>query len=408
MLLVMISPVYGTTLTLQECLDKALHSHPDIQRFVLQLRYSQKDVEVARADYLPQITLSGEYDPTRTYVFPANGVFSTRDDDGWQVGAMLKQKIWDFGKTTDLIKAREVQQEIAGLSLQDAKALLVYKVKIQYDLAVIQREAMAVRQEDFRVKDALYKQAKALFAQGLKTRADASRFLSSRAAADDNLSIARANFDQAVTLLSLYIGAPIDKNVELEKNLLQPGSYSVDEQSVMVASPVLKRLQKAMDKTEYLYRATRAGRFGSIDAVASYTHQDTLNAYDATLVGVMLNIPLYSGGRLSAQQEQADIDRQSAKNDYAAKLLTLKEEYATLRLNLRRYSQTIQARTAQLQAARETKEVVDGRYREGLSTYIEVLDATAAMLEARLGLLQARYDQSSTIHRMEYLQGKTL
>ena len=170
----------------------------------------------------------------------------------------------------------------------------------------------------------------------------------------------------------------------------------------------LKILHNDLIKSKLLYKATKASHYGSIDAVASYSHQKTLNSYDTSMVGIMLSFPLYSGGRLSAQEKQAIIDKQSAKNEFDAKVLALKEEFSNLLIDLKRYKYTIKAKTSQLQAAKQTKTVINARYKEGLATYIEVLDATALMLNAQLGLLQANFGKRSIIHRTEYLQGKIL
>ncbi len=397
--------LHGETLTLEDCIQKALHTHPDIKRFLLQVKRSNREVDAAKADFLPQVSLNAEYDPTRTYVLPVGGIFHTKDSDGWLAGATLKQKIWDFSKTSALIKAQEVQQDIAGLSLQDARALLAYKVKLQYELILVQQKAILVRKKDFRAKEELYKQAKALLDQGLRTRADSTRFLSSLSVAKDNLSLTQSNFSKAAVVLSLYIGEPIPAGIQFEESTIMPEVYMVDEETILQNSPALQSLQKSINKSELLYEATKAAHYGSIDAVASYAYQDTLNSYESTQVGILLNIPLYSGGRLTAREEQAIIDRQSAKNEYEAKVLALREEVEGLVIDLKHYVQTIKAKTVQLKAAKETQEIINGRYREGLSTYIEVLDATALSLDAELGILQAGYDRSSTIHRLEYLQG---
>jgi outer membrane protein TolC len=393
------------TLTLSESIDKALQTHPDIKRFILQQQRSEKGVDVARADYLPQITLSAEYDPTKTYVLPMNGVFNTRDEDGWMAGATLRQKIWDFSKTTSLIRAQEVQQEIAGLSLQEAKALLAYKVKLQYELALVQQKAIEVRRKDLQVKEELYKQAKGLLEQGLRTSADVTRFVSSTSVAKDNLAIAKANLAKAKNALALYIGSPLPADIVLEEPVMITDARISSQETILANSPALQSLQKNIRKNELLHKAAKGARFGSIDGIASYSYQDTLNDYDATLMGITLTVPLYSGGRLSAQEEQAAIDSRTAKHAYQSKVLELREEVESLLIDVKRYGQTIKAKQEQYLAASQTKEVVDGRYKEGLATYIEVLDATAQMLDAQLGQLQATFDKSSTIHRLEYLQG---
>lgn len=404
----MISALNAQQLNLEECVDKALKTHPDIQRFVLQVESGKVGVDIARADYLPQIQFNAEYNPTKTYALPANGVFNTIDSTGWQAGATLNQKIWDFSKTTSNIQAQQLQEDVSMFTLEDAKALLAYKVKLQYELMVLQKEAIKVREKDLHAKEELYKQAEALVKLGMKTNADATRFLSSVYIAKENLAVAQAGFTKAKTILSLYINEPIETDAKLQDTLLENSWLAEDEQSVLQNSHLLNSLKKNMSKSELSYKAAKASHYGSIDAIASYVHQDTLNEYDSTMVGITLNIPLYSGGRTSALVEQAIINKQSAALEYNSKELLFKEEFESLLIDLNRYKQTIEAKKSQLQAANQTKIVLDARYKEGLATYIEVLDATALALDAELGLLQAKYERSSTIHRLEYLQGKTV
>ena len=60
---------------------------------------------------------------------------------------------------------------------------------------------------------------------------------------------------------------------------------------------------------------------------------------------------------------------------------------------------------AQLEAATSTSNLLEARYKEGLATYIEVLDAISLVLNARLGVLEAYYSKSIAINRIEYLKG---
>ncbi len=399
------SELFAQKLTLDDAIKRALNTHPDIKRFILQASKSSKGVDVARADYLPQIGLNAEYDPIRTYVLPANGVFNTKDDDGYAVGATLHQKLWDFSKTTSNIDAQKEGIELAKLSLADAKAFLAYKVKLQYELIKVQRAAMQVRIKDLQVKEELYKQAQALVKQGMKTNADATRFLSSFYIAKDNFAISKASFDKARNRLSIYINENIAPDVELESDGFK-SKVSMDEQSIVSSSPSLKALQKGIQKSNLEYKSVKASHYGSLDALASYTKQNTLNEYDSSLVGITLYVPLYSGGRTSALVEQAEINRQSAKAEYDSKALALREEISSLLIDIKRYEKTISAKNAQLEAASQTTDLLNARYKEGLTTYIEVLDAMALKLDAQLGLLSAEYEKSSAIHRLEYLEGK--
>ena len=396
--------LFAQTLSLEDAIKRAIDTHPDIKRFVLQVQKSQIGVDGARADYLPQVNLYGEYNPIKTYVFPINGTFNTIQNDGYLFSVNLHQKIWDFSKTTSNIDAQKENTEIAKYSLDDAKSYLAYKVKLQYGLILVQRAALKVRQKDLEVKDELYKQAQAFVDQGMKTSADETRFLSSFYIAKDNLAIAQANFDKARSTLSIYIDEEIQSDIELEGIVKNNQSY--DENNIINNSPSLKALGVNVQKNRYEYKSVRASHYGSINAIASYSFQNSLNEYDSSIIGITLDIPLYSGGRISALEEQAQINKQNSQIEYDSKLLALKDEIRSTIIDINRYEKTILAKKAQLNVANSTSDLLDARYKEGLSTYIEVLDASALNLDAQLGLLNAQYELSCAIYKLEYLEGK--
>ena len=395
-------------LTLQESIEKTLHNHPDLKAFALQVKQSHTGYKSARSDYLPQVNLSAVYNPTQTYALPVNGKFQTVNDTYWSAGVSLKQKIWDFSKTRFAIDASKKEEDIAKLSLEDLKALIASKVKSLYELMVVQSEAIKVREADLHVKEAYYAQAKALFEQGLKTEADTSRFLSAVYAAKDNLSIAKASYEKARNSLSLYMGETIPNDVDLQNSVIKKefNFHKNTQKEILNANNTLKIYEQNIEKNMLLHKSSKASHYGSLDLLASYNRVGSLNLYDTQLVGVALNIPLYAGGKLDAQAQNAQIAMQIATEQKASKILALKEEIGNLILDIKRYNATIAAKKAQLVSAKKTKRVLDGRYKEGLATYIEVLDANSLVLVAKLGLLEAYYAKTLSIDRIDYLRGK--
>ena len=134
------------TLTLKESIAQTLAHHPDVKQFMLRIQQAEQGYNAAYADYLPQLDLSATYSPQTTYVMPANGTFNTIDDTGWNAGVTLHQKVWDFAKTASLVEASKMDEDISKFSLEEVKALLAFKVKSLYELLVVQREAIRVRE----------------------------------------------------------------------------------------------------------------------------------------------------------------------------------------------------------------------------------------------------------------------
>ncbi len=399
--------LYAQTLTLRTAIDKTLAHHPDVKTFMLRIQQAEQGYNAAYADYLPQIDLSATYAPTQTFALPTNGQFHTVDSEAWNAGVILHQKVWDFAKTSSLVAASKIDEDISRLSLEEVRALLAYKVKTLYELLVVQKEAIAVRQKDLEAKRAFYAQSKALVKQGLKTHADASRFLSSVYVAEDNLAIAKAAFEKAKMSLSLYMGVPLHDDLRLQSGALkkQVRSAGSIEHDVLANNYRMRMDRRTIDKNRLLHKASEAAHFGSVDLVASHTRFDTLNSYNSDYVGVSYNIPLYHGGRLTAEEQQAKIGYQIAEEQSASTALALKEELRSLLIDIRRYNKTIKAKQAQLVSARKTRKVLEARYKEGLATYIELLDSTTLVLNAKLGLLEAYYSRSLAVDRIDYLKG---
>ena len=405
--LILIQGLNAQTLTLNDAITKTLAHHPDVKNFMLRIQQAEQGYNSAYAAYLPQIDASATYNPTQTYVLPMNGTFSTTTDTGWNAGVTLHQKVWDFAKTASLVDAAQKDEDIAKLSLEEVKALLAYKVKSLYVLLIVQREAINVRKKDLESKQALYNQSKALVKQGLKTKADSHRFLSSVYAAEDNLAIAKASFEKAKISLFLYMGVEISSNVKLQSSVLKKNvslPKSIEHQ-ILSTNYKVKMDQLNVEKNKFLHQSAKSAHWGSIDVVASHSRFDTLNSYNTDYIGVSYNIPLYSGGRLSAQEQQAKIGYQIAQEKEASDVLAIKEELRSLVIDIKRYAKTIKAKKAQLRSVKSAQKVLNARYKEGLATYIEVLDSTTQVLNAQLGVLETYYSRSLALDRLAYLKG---
>ena len=375
------SCAYTQTLSLEQSIEKTLLNNPDIQSFILKTELSQKNYDATFADNLPQINLQAEYDFAQTYTSSSNGIFYTTEQNGGYASA-----------------AKNLKNSLKG-----------YKIKSLYKLIVVQKEAIEVNKKDLDSKKAYYEQAQGLVSQGFKTKADSSRFLSAVYFSEENLAIAQASFDKTKKSLSLYIGEKIKDDTTFESDIIKKNySFEPDlvEEEILSNNSQLKINALNIDKNKLLYKSAKASHYGSIDGVASYNHFDTLNEYNTSTIGVTVVVPLYSGGRIEAETQKARINIQLAKQEQSSKILAIKESLSNLLIDIARYDKTIASKQAQLHWANDTKDVLEGRYKEGLSTYIEVLDAESLILTGQLELLEAYYTKSTSIDQVDYLKGK--
>ena len=398
-------------LPLQTSIDKTLQNHPDVKSFMLSLKQSQSELASSRSIYRPQISVHLEYDPLHTYAMPQNGRFMTKDDNLLHADIMLKQKVWDFGKTTNRIDAAKVQKEISQLSLEDIKNRLRLRVEQVYDLLLLQKEMIALRAHDLKTKEALYKQALAMKKQGLKTKADAARFLAAVYNAKEALSASQAAYAKAKKSLEFLTGETIGKDTTFENDLPRIEKLKLSEKqkeilrNALLQNPSLQKVTKEIEKADKLYKAAKNERYGSIDAVAAATHEESLSDYDTKMVGIKAEIPLYLGGKIRAEAQKAKIARARAKSIYASALLEYREKLEALFIDLAHTDAAISAKRESINASQEALRLIRGRYKAGLATYLQLLDALSVYKGAQTAFVGALAQKSDILYQIKSLTG---
>lgn len=125
------------------------------------------------------------------------------------------------------------------------------------------------------------------------------------------------------------------------------------------------------------------------------------------LIGATLSVPLFEGGRRRAQMEISEHQLQSAVDQLDQQKLVANQEVEKALSNLGRVNDQLSVQQDYLSAAQKAAELSRQRYRKGLVTYLEVVDAERVVLEAERLLAQLLGQQLiSTIDLVEATGGK--
>jgi outer membrane protein TolC len=99
--------------------------------------------------------------------------------------------------------------------------------------------------------------------------------------------------------------------------------------------------------------------------------------------GGAISLPLFHGGRLRGQYRAAEVDYDLAVASYDGAVAQALQEVADAVASRRALDARLMHSRASHEASRRAWTVADNRYRGGLSSYLEVLDAQDAMIAAR-------------------------
>jgi outer membrane protein, protease secretion system len=197
--------------------------------------------------------------------------------------------------------------------------------------------------------------------------------------------------DKEITQIDRLPDAPADFPAELQ-------SYDEWKNIALQNNPEIAAQREAVEIASYEVQRNRAGHMPRLDAVASISQSDSdsiptfKQELDNKTIGVQLNIPIYSGGSVTAQTRQAAANHQKAQDDLESKtnevLLDLRKQYSTTQSGLLRIDALKQSvASAELLVAATKKSLLGG-----VRTNLDVLDARKQLFEAKRDLSLARYN----------------
>jgi outer membrane protein TolC len=114
-------------------------------------------------------------------------------------------------------------------------------------------------------------------------------------------------------------------------------------------------------------------------------------------LGGSILAPIFSAGRLEAQQDAATARRDQAAFAYRKTALTAFKEVEDSLQAVQRDQEQERAVIAQRDAQARALVLATNRYREGYSPYLDQLDAQRGLLSAQLALVQARTDRFNAL-----------
>jgi outer membrane protein TolC len=114
-------------------------------------------------------------------------------------------------------------------------------------------------------------------------------------------------------------------------------------------------------------------------------------------LGGSILAPIFSAGRLDAQQNAATARRDQAAFAYRKAALTAFREVEDALSAAERDEEQEKALAAERDSLAHALVLATHRYREGYSPYLDQLDAQRGLLSTQLGLVQARTDRLNAI-----------
>lgn len=445
-------------LTIDAAVARALDRSEEIQSARAQLDQAEARVTQARATGLPQIGTALNYSRAIRTVFdvaapppadttripdafdPARSPFDRYDilselmtqdfvsglfsglpfgrRNTYVAALQLAQPLFTGGRISGTRDGARHFEAAATHRLAEAEADILLQVRVAYLNAVLARRLLGVAEESRRIADAHLRQT-----QAFRSAGTASEFDLLRARVDfqnrDPAVVQAGNLAQLAMLeLKRLVNLPLDQPVALVSEF-DPAVVAVDEaalRGLVTDRPLLQAAREAVAVREAGLRVARSERFPSAHLIANFGFQ----AYPDNIApplsqwrsdwNVQLTVswmPFDGFGRrgrigeAQAQLRDAVVQRAQVEEGLAVELAGALGDYRTARAE-------IAARRETVDLARQTLDLAELRYRNGLATQLEVSDAALLLDQARVNEIQALHDIVKALAQLERLSSGRL
>lgn len=402
-----------SAVTLDEAIEKTLKTHPNAQVASLQYESAIESAKSADSALYPRIDANAAYFPTKTFVMPANGVFSTKQSGSFHGDISGSYPLWDFGRSRDRYSSALSVQEGADSTKKLTQSELIERVWSQYYGVAYAHSLIDTAETSVKFYEGQFKQALNMRKSGLKTEADELRFKASMSEARDRALRAKVEYDKASLSLGILIGN--ETLVEVDSAVLDQRCEALSLQSVYLENlrqelrennPQLKALRSSINAAKKLSDASAHEKYGNVALVASYGYDNSLSTYDSYQAGVIGTIPLYDGGKLSSEAQKSRIAYSVAQKEFENTERQLWQEVYGAYRDFARANESIRSKESVIDATAKSLRLIEGRYGQGLATYVDVLESQSALEGAKSDLSQAKYQKIGAYAHLQRVLNK--
>ncbi len=416
-------------LTLQQAIRLALERNPEVVAARLEVERADARVREAIGTALPSLSVSAFYNRNlQLPVFflpdfrnPQSGQLQAvriGSENSFQVQLQATQVLFSRAVLTG-IGASQLYAQAARKQYAATVAQTVAAVKKAFYGALLARELLEAARASLRRAERFAQDVSVLAAQGLVADYDALRAQVQVEQVRTLVAQAEMGYAAALRQLKLSIGIPQEQELEPQGSLeAEYGSPQLPSPQEVVArleqnNLTLQALSVQERVQEDIARIYRAESYPTLVGFGTYTYQGQSPTFSNFLtarsaaVGVQVSLSLFQGFQTNARVEQAEIEQQKIRAQRERLREALKVQALLAVEQQRLAQQRLEAARRTIEQAERGYEIARTRYSTGLGSQLEVIDADAAIRQARSTYAQALHDFLVAQADIEYLTGAT-
>lgn len=402
--------------TLKECVDEALSKNISIQQNKLNLASSEIDVDIAKGNFLPN--LSGNTGGNLNFGTGFDPVSQDRVSTSFFGGSInLSSGVTVFNgfRNTNIYKQAQLGVKSSQLDLKKMENDISLFVVNGYLNVLFAKENLNAARVQFEISEKQIIAAQSRFKSGVIPKGDLLN-TQSTAAANQQTVIAQENaLDLALLNLAQLLQvpaegfdiAPVDVGSPSE-NLFYTDSENIYKRS-LENLPEIERAQLAIENATLAIEISKADFLPSITASAGvstnygynlnlppgFSNSDFFDQVNDNLgygFGFNIRVPIFNRFQTKNRVSQAAINKNIFETRLESEKLNLKQTIEQSFLDARTALKSYEAAKISLEAQQESFKNAQQRYNFGAMTQFDFDQVRTRLVNAQATLIRSKYD----------------
>lgn len=415
-----------TVLTLEEALRRAEAQSESLVIAAAGSSRAQADLKRTNSQRYPQISFSGGYD--RTLASEFSGVFGNGSSTGegggdidfsdlpfgqanaYRFTLSGSQLLYTAGRVDKQRQQADVGIRNAELTVAATRAIVQLEVTEAFYNVALSERLLGIAQSGYDQADAAYQQTRQSYDAGRQPEFEVLRAQVQRDNQRPVVIRARANRDRAMLRLRQLLELPADQPIELAVDLeaaelAAPAPFAdalaaVQQNLDLASRTSLAQAELGVRLRQLGIEIVRSAKRPTVSFVSQYSATNYPSSVLPNLgrirnnwtLGALVTMPVFAGFRIPAEEAaaKADLTEAEARLKQAREFAALQRSTALQDMEAARA--TWEATAGTIAQATRAYEIAELRFREGLSTQLELSDSRLALQSAQANRAQAARD----------------
>jgi outer membrane protein len=396
---------FAGAITLEQALELAKERANQIRLSELDIKKAEEEIKRVRAGILPQVSVSYNY----TY-FGQDLALGTIPNNRQSAVLQLNQTIFNK-QVFELIKLANIQRELQSLIKEDVQRTLESQVKDLFYGLLYRKELVKLQEENLDYWEENYRRVSAKFSAGVVPKVELLRAQSQLEQAKAQLEQARADYLRALEDFKALL--KLDGSVEPE-GTLELKEFSLKEEELLQAlkekNSTLRVSKKAVELAQGTVELKRAQNLPTVNGFANYQlftgkrspvgDTEWLRGYS---FGVSINYLIFDGFSRKAEISGAELDLLKQRENLLQLEYDLRARLRGILLSINSLQTQIKAVQSSLEFAKEGLRLSTERYRLGVGSQLELLEARANYNNLLANYYLLLYQYNSSLASLERL-----